>query len=277
MRRLRAGQLLIVTLWMLGLVTMAAGAVVLGSAHEARLGRIPLESLQREAIVEAAVQQAIALLTNDDPVVDHLGEFWARGEAAGQHALANIPGGAATFTVADEEHRINLNIAAPGVLERLVAAVNVGGVNAAEVADAIVDWRTASEPETGMCADRQPPCHNGLLSSVDELRLVPGMTPELFEALVPYVTVSPLAGASVNINTAPAIVLDAMGCPGAQLVARRESADPPILPSSDCPGTGQASTAFTVSVEAWVATSSLHTRLQAVIDRDGHILAWLPQ
>jgi len=278
MMRCRSGQVLVVTFWMIGLVSLTVGAIVMRSGHEARLSRFPLESLQREAIAQAAIQQAIALIQRDeDAAVDHLGESWATGEEAGQHGLAHIPGGAATFAVVDEGRKIHLNVASADILQRLINSVGAHGSNPQAVADAVVDWRTASNPEGPACADRQPPCHNGLLASVDELRLVPGMTPELFDALVPYVTVHPLTGASVNINTAPAKVLDAMGClqPGTVLVAQREAANPPVLEPSECPGTGETSLAFTVMVEAWLPTSSLRTRLQAVIDRDGKILSWL--
>ena len=285
----QSGQILVVVFWMLGIVSLTVGAVVMRSGHEARLSRIPLEAIQRKAIAEAAVQQAIALLQRDDVEIDHLGEAWATGEEAGVQVLADIPVGNGMFRVGvpredggfaagliDEGRKLHLNTSAADVLKRLIEAVNIAGVNAQEIADAIINWCTPNDPETGICLGRQPPCHNGPLSSVDELRLVPGMTPELFDALAPYVTVYPLGGAAVNINTAPAIVLDALECAGAQLVAQRQVNDPPI-PSGSCGGTTSMSEAFTVPVEAWLTTSSLRTRLHAVIDRDGNILSWLPQ
>jgi type II secretory pathway component PulK len=146
-------------------------------------------------------------------------------------------------------------------------------VNAWQVAEAVIDWRTAANPETGVCAGQNPPCHDGPLASVDELRLVPGMTPELFSAIAPYVTI--YGGPLPNVNTADPRVLRAWGLPDAQvdeIVTRRQT-----QPFDAYPGLSVQSTAFTVSVEAWLPTSSLRTRLQAVIDRDGHILAWSPQ
>ncbi|MDP3704136.1 MAG: type II secretion system protein GspK [Candidatus Omnitrophota bacterium] len=277
----RSGQMLVITLWMIGIVSLAVGAVTTWSTHEMRLSRFPLEALQREAIAQAAVAQAIAVLTRDEAVADHLQEPWATGDEAGQPVLSNILVGSGVFTaeLLDEQRKVHLNTSTEEVLRRLIEAVNVPGVNVRQIAEAIIDWRTASNPETGVCAGQNPPCHDGPLASVDELRLVPGMTPELFDALAPYVTVYPLAGAPVNINTAPAIVLDALNCPGGgdDLVAQREAAAPPVLDPSACAGTGTQSTIFTVSVEAIVPPSSLTTRVRAVIDRNGHILAWLPQ
>jgi len=276
MRRGRSGQILIVTFWMIGLVSVAVGALMMRSTHEARLSRMPLESVQREAIAEAAVQQAIALLHRDeDAAVDHLGESWATGDEGGRPVLEDIAVGSGLFTaeLIDEGRKLHLNTSSAEVLQRLIEAVNVAGINAQQIAEAIIDWRTPSDPEGPVCAGQDPSCHNGLLDSVDELRLVPGMTPELFEAIAPYVTIY---GSSLpNVNTADPVVLRAWGLTDAQvdeIVSRRQT-----QPFDAYPGLSVQSTAFTVSVEAWLPTSSLRTRLQAVIDRDGHILAWFPQ
>jgi len=277
MRRGRSGQMLIVTFWMIGLVSVAVGALMMRSTHEARLSRIPLESVQREAIAEAAVQQAIALLQRDeDAAVDHLGESWATGEEEGRPVLEDIAVGSGLFTadLIDEGRKLHLNTSGAEMLQRLIEAVNVAGINSQQIAEAIIDWRTLSDPEGPVCAGQDPPCHNDLLASVDELRLVPGMTPELFDALVPYVTV--YGGPASNVNTADPLVLRAWDIPEEQvgkIVTQRQS--PPFTTSY--PGLSAQSTAFTVMVEAWIPTLSLRTRLHAVIDRDGNILAWLPQ
>ena len=272
----RRGQVLIVTFWMIALVSVATGVLMMRATHEARLSRIPLEVVQREAIVQAAVQQAIALLQRDeDLAVDHLGESWATGEEGGQPVLEHIAVGPGIFTAGliDEERKINLRHASTGVLARLIGLVGPPETDPQELAEAIRDWRTADEPEIGVCAEPQR-CHNGLFDSVDELRLVPGMTPELFDALVPYVTV--YGGPASNVNTADPLVLRAWDIPEEQvgkIVTQRQS--PPFTTSY--PGLSAQSTAFTVMVEAWIPTLSLRTRLHAVIDRDGNILAWLPQ
>lgn len=286
MIRYRSGQLLVVTLWMVGIVSLAVGAVVMGSGHEARLSRIPLEIVQREAVADAAVQQALALLRGDDADTDHLQEAWATGEEAGAQVLADISVGNGMFRVGvpredggftvgliDEERKINLRQASTAVLGRLIGFVGRPEADSQELAEAIRNWRTADEPEIGVCAEPQR-CHNGLLDSVDELRLVPGMTLELFDALAPYVTV--YGGPAPNVNTADPLVLRAWGIPDAQvdeIVTQRQTQpfNNPYL------GLSAQSTTFTVPVEAWIPPSSLRARVHAVIDRDGNILSWIPQ
>ena len=48
---------------------------------------------------------------------------------------------------------------------------------------------------------------NRAMASVSELRAVAGVTPELYRALEPWVTVWPQQPATLNIHTAPAMVL----------------------------------------------------------------------
>ena len=284
-RRTR-GQLLIIVLWVMGLVSVAIGALAVRSSHELRLGQMPFDAVQRQAIVQAAAYQAIAMIQGDDPSVDHLGETWATGVQANtqQPLLQEIAVGAGTFSVGlwqdgefvvgllDEERRLNVNTADLAALQRLIEQVQAGDVNALAMANAIVDWRDAAEGQA--CQGATPACHNALLETIDELRLVPGMTPQLFEALEPYVTV--YGQGTVNVNTAPAVVLDAIGCPGEALEQQREQQPFSAAPAS-CPSARVTSSAFRVPVEARVATSSVRTTTRIVIDRTGRILTWQPQ
>jgi len=283
-----SGQMLIVVLWVMGLVSMAVGSLTVQTTHALRLGRIPMESIQREAIAQAALFQAIRVIQQDtaeQPQVDSLQEPWATGlDASGQPLFESIAAGEGEFSVGrdedgvftvgliDEERKLNLNTASAAALAQLITGTGVNGSAPPQaIADAIVDWR--DQPDGAACQGRHPACHNGLLQTVDELRLVPGMTTELFDALQPYSTV--YGSGAVNANTAPAIVLDAMGCPGATLVAQR--ATPFTSPPPACPGSSVVSSAFTIPIEAWLSERSIRVHRQAVVNRDGVILAWSAQ
>ena len=278
----RRGQMLIVVLWVIGLVSLAMGTLTVRSTHELRLGRFPLESLQRQAIAQAGVQQAIRVIQQDtqvSPHLDTLQEPWATGEdEAHQQRLADVAVGDGTFSIGiweaglfhvgmiDEERKLNVNqaeVATPDVLRRLIGSVSTGKVDPQQIADAIVDWRDEGTTPASPCDGLTPACHNGFFDSVDELRLVPGMTPELFAALEPYVTVYGSSG-QVNVNTAPAIVLNAMGYPGEELVEQRKT-----QPFESYDGLAVTSTAFTVPVDAKLTSSSSRTSLTAVINRAG--------
>ncbi len=274
-----SGQSLVIVLWVMGIVSVAIGALAVRSTHELRLGRIPLASLQRKAIAQAAVQQAIVMMQRDDPAVDHLNETWATGVDGETETqlLLEVPLGEGAFSVGvmsqeeflvglvDEERKLNLNVATPEHLQRLLELIGGGDVDAQAIAEAIGDWR--DEPGGAFCAGASPACHNGHLETVDELRLLPGMTPALFAALEPHVTV--YGNETVNANTASATVLDALGFAGEQFVAQREQAKQPFSEDNPPPlGLGYASTVFTVPVEATHRDIPGSIRLDAVIDRN---------
>jgi general secretion pathway protein K len=266
--------MLIVVLWVMGLISVAVGTIALQADQALRLGHIPAGVMQRAALARGAVAHAAALLARDDPAVDHLQEPWATGQEHGAQVFADVAveGGVFTAALVDEGRKLSLNAAAEPAMRQLAASLNIPGADAAQIAAAMADWR--DEPIGAACEGQEPACHNAPFQTVDELRLVPGMTPESFAALEPYVTV--FGSGLVNANTASVQVLDAIGCPGAALVAARDAA-PWTAPPPACPGSVVTSTAFTVSVDAALTGGSAQAHLRAVVHRDGRILAWQSQ
>ena len=282
------GQILLVVLWVMGCVSLATGALAVRSTHALRLERIPLESLQRKAIAEAGLRQALGILAQDTterPLLDTLQESWATGLGEDDTPLCErMPVGAGPFSLGqwddalflpgliDEERKMNLNTAPPEQLQQLMELVASGDADPALVAQAIADWR--DEPEGSACQGASPPCHHGPFDSVDELRLVPDLTPELFAALQPYVTV--YGSGAVNVNTASEAVLSAMGCDAAAILQQRQD-EPFTEPPPGCGNAAVASTAFTVNVEAELSGASNVRHARAVVDRSGRVLSWSPR
>lgn len=111
---------------------------------------------------------------------------------------------------------------------------------ARELTDAIIDYMDSDDqPRAGVDEQEtyrnlQPPYRpaNRPLASVSELRAVAGVTPEIYRALAPLVTVWPVEGSKLNVFTAPPSLLrslntddrlDPLSLPEAQLfVERRE-------------------------------------------------------
>jgi general secretion pathway protein K len=98
------------------------------------------------------------------------------------------------------------------VFRRLLDVLGIDGT----VADAVVDWLDNDDvPRVG---GAESPYYSGLpypyrakndlFDTVDEVRLVRGVTREVFEKLRPFVTVS--SSGKVNLNTAPKEVLMAL-------------------------------------------------------------------
>lgn len=163
-------------------------------------------------------------------------EIWAAGLLAADHQSGNIDhlfepwatsldpiiigGGTVSGYTEDMQGRLNLNnLAEAGEkgevarqrFERLIGILGGSPL----VADALADWLDAdNEPRNPDGAEdeaylsEQPPYRaaNGKLVSISELRLVKGVTQELYQSLAPYVAALPVV-TSVNINTAPIPVL----------------------------------------------------------------------
>lgn len=93
------------------------------------------------------------------------------------------------IAVQDERGRIDLNAADVSVLKALLTSAGLNDNSAGEFAGRITDWRIA--PADGSPANQHSqfrPRH-GPFQSVDELRLVPGITDEIFRQIAPALTV----------------------------------------------------------------------------------------
>ena len=132
--------------------------------------------------------------------------------------------GAWRYGLQAEESKLNLNALTPEnyeALEFLVMEFGYPEKTAETVASSVLDWKDvdgeifnepygtenilSGPPGTGT------PAKNAPFDSVNELRMVRGVTPELFRALRPFLTVFPKEGKLlVNFDTAPEPVLTAL-------------------------------------------------------------------
>lgn len=154
----------------------------------------------------------------DSLMVDSLDEFWAMNAAV----LPLDANGVAEVQIDGLGGRINLNdlVSANGQVDpitkdritRLLIALGITGISV----DALVDWIDPDDQtisaygaedgqylmaEPGFRAANQP------FVSVSELRLIEGMTEEIYVALRPHVATLPVVGLGINVNTATAEVL----------------------------------------------------------------------
>ncbi len=169
------------------------------------------------------------LLADEDREADHLGEAWAQ-----QVEPYVIDGGLLTGQIYDLQARFNLNnllsnnppgpslpsyTAEQMIFMRLLRTfdeIEVTEQQAREITNAAIDWLdTDSEPfgfsgaEDDYYADLDIPYRaaNRAMLSASELRLVQGMTPELYQALLPHIVALPTTSTPININTATVNVL----------------------------------------------------------------------
>lgn len=220
----RGVALIMVLLAMALVVLLATGMTREQSLRVFKAGHY-LAQQQGHSIALGAEEFARRILIRDfeedreqSLMVDSPDEFWAMNAAI----LPLDDSGVAEVQIDDLAGRINLNdlVGANGQVDpltkdrlgRLFIALGITGLNV----DTLIDWIDADDQtisaygaedgqylmaEPGYRAANQP------FVSITELRLIEGMTEELYVALRPHVTVVPVSGIGINVNTATAPVL----------------------------------------------------------------------
>ena len=213
----RAGErgiALILVLWVLALLSVIAVGFASNARTELLVVRNQIEAARARAIAEAGISLAILEMTQMDQERRWIADGRAHVLAYGEDRIQ--------VSVQDEAGKIDLNAAPDELLEGVLRAVGVEAASARRLVDAIDDWKDpddltrplgAEGPEYRGAGLPYGPS-NGPFLAVDELRLVIGMTPALFERIRPLVTVYSRSG-RINPLTAPPEVI--RGLPGVGL------------------------------------------------------------
>jgi general secretion pathway protein K len=183
------GFALIIVLWFLVLVA-AIGAYILASARmETAIARNIRSSATAEALADGGIAEAV--FNQSDTIVPN------RWKPDGAPHRLRLEGGELVIRMTDEEGKVNPNLASDRLLAALFESAGVDRTLALHLGAAIADW-VGSEPNTrppGAKLEQYlqagktygPP--NAPIESLDELQLVLGMTPEIFAAVRPYLTI----------------------------------------------------------------------------------------
>lgn len=233
----KKGSILILTLWTLSFLAILA--VSLGAGVSAQLGFAKhfQDRLKTYYLAKAGIERAIIQLEADDePSYDALIEPWANNEKLFKDAPlgdgyirvgyiverdTEDENGKELVTLygpRDESSRININKIPREALETLLQ--NIGGVEQIEssnIASAIIDWRdkdiiiSTGGAEDGYYQGLEAPypCKNGDFEVAEELLLVKGMTPEIYNKISPVITL--YGKGKVNVNTAGELTFYGLG------------------------------------------------------------------
>ena len=173
---------------------------------------------QADAIGRAAAEWAAAVLAEDDPAIDHLGELWAQPLPPFLAERATLTG-----AIQDEQAKLNVNelvretgVSIPHVVafQRLLATLGLPPT----LAESVVDWLDADDQVAGPAGAEDayylaldPPYRapNRRILDIAELAAARGFNAEILRRLAPFVTALP-PGTPVNVNTASPQVLQAV-------------------------------------------------------------------
>ncbi len=187
----RQGSLLIMTLWVLAILSVFAIAIARYLSLETHLTRYRVAREQAKSLARAGVYLAAMQLTKDaqDPgeQYDWVGDDWA----ATPPDVTLPEGRIHVLSVTDEQRRLDLNSARSDQLELITGS--------AEIAQAVRDYVDPEDPTEQRQASPPYAPKDAPVVAMEELRDIPVMTPEAFAALQRATTVG--AGTTLNINT----------------------------------------------------------------------------
>jgi general secretion pathway protein K len=226
----RRGSALLAVLWLVAALSAIALSVAGTVRGEMERTSTALDGTRAYYLATGAVERAMLYMQWGQQYRDPDGssqycDSWTRS------LRFSFPTGEAVVEIVPEIAKLNLNSARPQDLLRLLAALGVQPDPARQITAAIVDWRSAPGGEQFTDLDsyylslvpsfRSP---HASFQEVEELLVVRGMTAELFhgrverdaqDRLTPLAglkdCVSVYGGTSVDVNTAPAAVLAAVG------------------------------------------------------------------
>lgn len=194
------GVALVTVLWVMALLVVVAATVTANSRTDVEMARNLVDAAKARLAAESAVRLVILdLLIGGEEVEDYGAGAVTRREVLG------LPVAVAVF---DEAGRIDLNAAPRSLLEGLVAAAGVDPGRETAVVDAILDWRdpdhlrrpAGAEDRDYEAAGRGYGARDAPFGSLEELRLVLGVDREVFERVVPALTLhSGRAGVSLKV------------------------------------------------------------------------------
>ena len=219
------GFTLVLVLWIAGLLAVLAGGLSVSVRTQVRVSANIVESARADALADGGVALAISDLIAARRTRDHQRRFPIDGSAV----ACSIPGeGTLIISVADEAGRVDVNAAGVPILQALFAGLGQSPEKAAQLAEAIFDFRDADDerkPNGGESAEYRAAGMGGLpkngpLQSIAELEQVYGMTPEFITRVRPYLsTHSGLPGIDASLASPELIALLRPGLGGAQSFA----------------------------------------------------------
>lgn len=184
------GVALVIVLWTVMLLTVIAANFVFAMRTETLVARNAVSSAQAEATANGAVNRA--LYETFKPAADV--NTW---KADGRERQWEQNGAKIKVVMMDESGKIDINTSSDALLMGLLLSIGVDAAKAAQLLDAILDWRdvdtlprpNGAESEAYQAAGLKYEPANAPFEAVEQLQQVLGMTPAIYFRLAPLVTI----------------------------------------------------------------------------------------
>ena len=277
----QTGMALVLTLWLLTLLTVMVGGFSYAMRNETRLTVHGVELAKARSRAEAGVWLAVSDLLSP--------QSERRWPSDGAPALADFGEGTISLRIQDEAGRIDLNRASDELLRGLLEAASQPGDDVTLPLNAILDWRDQDKDRRDPGAEDNDYPHDGYgakdgpFNSIGELRRVAGITDEIYGNIDHAVTIHSLQP-GINPDLAPRIVLQAI--PGSDDVRIDEFLANRHKPGEDATITdvdhhyfnAEQGLTFTITSEGTAGRSKLILEVVVSLDEDVHppysVLSW---
>lgn len=199
--------------------------------------------------------------------------------------------GTFSYTITDEEGKLNINTAPPPQIRYIISNSGVDVTDVDTIVDSIIDWKdtdnlhmlNGAEEDYYQSLENPYSSKDGPFDSIDELLLVKGITQEIFygsmkkeedeekngedeekeyEGIAQYFT--PWGSGRLNINTAPQKVLEAVfGAAQAENIIKQRAAAP-VLQGAIRPSV------FTITSTGTTIDGKIKRTIKTTIRREGN-------
>lgn len=185
-RRRDGGYVTVVVLTFAGLMAALVAATLNVARPSVGQALVNIDDMQADGLLEAGISTAGLALYSANRPVQSIDGF-----------AVPLETGAIRLTIKAEAGRIDINAARPEMLSGIYAAAGTGALKPSEFAALVLDWRDRNsrvrpggaerEEYAALGLDHRP--RDGPFLSLEELLLLPGMTQEDYQRLLPYLTV----------------------------------------------------------------------------------------
>lgn len=184
------GIAIIIVLWVITLLTLIAASFMTVMRSDIQVVTNSMGRAKAEASANAGIQRAMFELFK--PV--NTPERWGADGVAREWSYQDA---AITITMNDEAGKIDINTASEALLRSLFQSQGLTPDEAVAIVDAMNDWRDqdsvkrlhgAEEAEYLAAGLKYKPA-NAPFQAIEELKLVLGMTPHIYERIAPLITI----------------------------------------------------------------------------------------
>jgi general secretion pathway protein K len=236
-------------LWLLIILSLIAESLMTSVNFSYRLVHNAGERARAEALADAGIARAVLGMLDRQPA--------QRWRSDGGTTSFTFAGAAMRVSIQDELGKIDLNAADAPLLQGLFTSAGIDGETASALADRVLDWRdqralhrlNGAKDADYRAAGLSYGPRNGPFQTIDELKLVMGVTPALFDRVAPAITVysgRPMFDPQVAPRAALLALANMDAATVDQMLAARTEGTAATTPDPGAPLGGRA---FTIRVE----------------------------